>query len=65
MADSEPEVEVAFNEERRMLEMATNDDDLQDDVAAFGFVTMLPSTSRTMKKNLLLLLRTAPEQLRT
>jgi hypothetical protein len=39
MADSEPEVEVGFNEERRMLGMAgdDNDDDLQDDAAAFGF----------------------------
>jgi hypothetical protein len=39
MADSEPEVEVGFNEERRMLGMAVDDDDddLQDDAAAFGF----------------------------
>jgi hypothetical protein len=37
MADSKPEVEMGFNEERRMLEMARDDDDLQDDVAAFGF----------------------------
>jgi hypothetical protein len=39
MADSEPEVEVGFNKERRMLGMAgdDDDDDLQDDVAAFGF----------------------------
>jgi hypothetical protein len=39
MADSEPEVEVGFNEERRMFGMAGDDDndDLQDDVAAFDF----------------------------
>jgi hypothetical protein len=39
MADSEPEVEVGFNEERRVLGMAgdDDDDDLQDDAAAFSF----------------------------
>jgi hypothetical protein len=39
MADSEPEVEVGFNEERCMFGMAGDDDDdnLQDDVAAFDF----------------------------
>jgi hypothetical protein len=39
MTDSELEVEVGFNEERRMLGMAGDDadDDLQDDAAPFGF----------------------------